>query len=56
MKIKVVSGMGYRARELTKHGVKIVRFSDSDILNNIEGVYEIIRGVIENKKSSSPSP
>jgi len=45
-----------RTRELTKHGVKIVRFSDSDILNNIDGVYEIIQGVIENKKSGSPSP
>ena len=45
-----------RTRELTKHGVRIVRFSDSDILNNIDGVYEIIRGAIENKKSGSPSP
>ena len=45
-----------RTRELTKYGVKILRFSDLDILNNIDGVYEIIQGVIENKKSSSPSP
>ena len=45
-----------RKRELTKHGVKIVRFSDLDILNNIEGVYEIIQGVIETRKALSPSP
>lgn len=45
---------GLRARELAKDGVKIVRFSDLDILNNIDGVYEIIQGVIESKESSSP--
>jgi very-short-patch-repair endonuclease len=47
---------GLRTRELAKYGVKIARFSDSDILNNIDGVYEIIQGVIEKKSSSSPSP
>ena len=45
-----------RTGELAKYGVKIVRFSDSDILNNIDGVYEIIEGVIENRKICSPSP
>jgi very-short-patch-repair endonuclease len=45
-----------RTRELTRHGVKIVRFSDSDILNDIDGVYEIIQGVIENNAIGSPSP
>ena len=45
---------GLRTRELSKYGVKIVRFSDLDILNNIDGVYEIIHGVIESKKSNSP--
>ena len=45
-----------RTRELAKHSVKIIRFSDLDILNNIDGVHEIIQGVIENRKSSSPSP
>jgi very-short-patch-repair endonuclease len=45
---------GLRTKELTKYGIKIVRFSDLDILNNIEGVYEIIQGVIKNKKSNSP--
>ena len=43
-----------RTNELAKHGVRIVRFSDSDILNNIDGVYEIIQGVIENKINPSP--
>ena len=47
---------GLRTRELARYGVKIVRFSDVDVLNNIDGVYEIIQGVIENKKSGSPSP
>ena len=47
---------GLRKRALAKHGVKISRFTDLDILNNIDGVYEIIQGVIKNKKSSSPSP
>ena len=45
-----------RTGELAKHGVKIIRFSDLDILNNIDGVHEIIQGVIENKKSKFPSP
>ena len=45
-----------RTGELAKHGVKIIRFSDLDLLNNIDGVYEIIQGVIENKKGCSPSP
>ncbi|TSC92509.1 MAG: hypothetical protein CEN89_646 [Candidatus Berkelbacteria bacterium Licking1014_7] len=47
---------GLRTRELAMYGVKIVRFSDLDILNNIDGVYEAIQGVIENKDSGSPSP
>ena len=47
---------GLRTRELVKDGVKIVRFSDLDILNNIAGVYEIIQRFIENKKSGFPSP
>lgn len=37
---------GLRTKELAKYGVKIVRFSDLDILSNIDGVYEIIQGVI----------
>ncbi|MCX5666752.1 MAG: hypothetical protein NTY34_00340, partial [Candidatus Omnitrophica bacterium] len=32
----------------------IVRFGDSDILNNIDGVYEVIQGVIENRKKIVP--
>ena len=42
---------GSRTRELAKDGVKIVRFSDLDILNNIAGVYEIIQGAIEKRKA-----
>ncbi len=43
-----------RTRELAQYGVRIIRFSDLDILNNIEGVYEIIQGVIESGKKSPP--
>ena len=43
-----------RTRELSKYGIKIVRFSDLDILNDIAGVYEIIQGIIESKKSNPP--
>jgi len=44
-----------RTRELSKLGIEIIRFSDIDILNNIEGVCEAIVTVIENRKIS-PSP
>ena len=42
-----------RTRELNKLGVEIVRFSDWEILTNIEGVYEIIKKTIE-KKGNPP--
>ena len=45
-----------RTTGLAEHGVEIVRFSDLDILNNIEGVCEIIERAVENKKCCSPSP
>jgi len=44
-----------RTRELSKLGVEILRFSDLEILNNIEGVWEVIWETIENKRSNSPS-
>ena len=31
-----------RTKILSKHGVRIIRFSDLDILNDMEGVYEAI--------------
>jgi len=43
-----------RTRELSKFGVEIVRFSDRDILTNIEGVYEAIKKAIEQKKDNPP--
>ncbi|MEK6692334.1 MAG: endonuclease domain-containing protein [Nitrospirota bacterium] len=43
-----------RKRRLSKEGVQMLRFSDREILNNIEGVYEIIQKTIEKKKSSPP--
>jgi len=30
-----------RTRELSEHGIEILRFSNRDILNNINGVYEV---------------
>jgi very-short-patch-repair endonuclease len=41
-----------REKELLKYGITILRFSDRDILNNIEGVCK----VIINKIKESPSP
>jgi len=32
-----------RKEELSRLGIRILRFSDGEILNNIEGVYEIIQ-------------
>jgi very-short-patch-repair endonuclease len=42
-----------RARDLNKLGVEIMRFSDLDILTNIEGVYETIERALK-KKTNSP--
>ena len=44
-----------RTRELSNLGVQILRFSDRDILNNIEGVCEAIQESIERKRLT-PSP
>ena len=44
-----------RARELSGLGIQILRFSDHDILNNIEGVWEIIHKTLE-KQKDIPSP
>lgn len=38
-----------RTKELSHLGVKILRFSDRDILNNLEGVCEVIQETIESK-------
>jgi len=44
-----------RTAELNRQGVEVLRFSNLDILGNIEGVCERIRLVIENRVSP-PSP
>jgi very-short-patch-repair endonuclease len=44
-----------RTRELSNLGVKVLRFSDRDILNNIEGVYQVIKEAIQRNKQA-PSP
>jgi len=38
-----------RTRELGKLGVKVLRFSDIDILRDIEGVWEVIKGELEKR-------
>jgi len=43
-----------RTKKLNELGVEIVRFSDRDILTNIEGIYERIKKVIEEKKNNPP--
>jgi adenine-specific DNA-methyltransferase len=42
-----------RTQELNKLGVEILRFSDHDILTNIDAVFEVIQEAIEMKKGSS---
>ena len=44
----------FRARELGKLGVEIVRFSNRDIQTNIEGVYKTIERALEKKKNKPP--
>ena len=44
----------FRTKELNKLGVEILRFSDREILTNIEGVYEIIKRTMEEKASNPP--
>ncbi len=39
-----------RTGELSRLGVKILRFSDFDILNNIEGAWEVIQRALEQKE------
>lgn len=39
-----------RTKELFKQGIEILRFSDRDILNNADGVSELIQKTIEKKK------
>jgi very-short-patch-repair endonuclease len=43
-----------RTTELSKIGVKIIRFNDQEILSNIEGVYEIIQRAIEKERGNPP--
>ena len=38
-----------RERELSKSGVKILRFNDHDVLNNTEGVYDSILKTLKRK-------
>jgi very-short-patch-repair endonuclease len=43
-----------RTRELSQVGIEILRFSDREILTNIDGVGEIIQKTIEKLRGNSP--
>jgi very-short-patch-repair endonuclease len=43
-----------RSRELSRAGIQILRFSDVDILNNIEGVCEKILKVVKDIDGTPP--
>jgi len=43
-----------RTQELNKLGVEIIRFSDHDILTNIDAVFEVIQKAIEMRKVNCP--
>jgi very-short-patch-repair endonuclease len=45
-----------RTQFLSGSGVQVLRFSNLEILNNIEGVLEVIRESIESKRARPPSP
>jgi very-short-patch-repair endonuclease len=45
-----------RTRELSKLGIRILRFKDNEILNNLDGVYEVIQNTLKMKKCNPPSP
>jgi adenine-specific DNA-methyltransferase len=45
-----------RAEEISKEGIRILRFSDRDILRNIEGVCDVILQEIEKSPSPQSSP
>lgn len=43
-----------RTKELNRIGIEILRFSNREILTNIEGIYEVIKRTIEKKKINPP--
>ncbi len=45
-----------RTDKLNEQGIQILRFSNLDILKNIEGVYVVISRAVEKIKKNSPSP
>lgn len=45
-----------RTKELSKAGIEILRFSNLDVLQNIEGVADGILKAIERKGKGTPSP
>ena len=43
-----------RTLELAKYGIEIVRFSNTDVLGNIDGICEVVKRIIESKKKVAP--
>lgn len=46
-----------RTKKLSKIGIQIIRFSDTEILKNIEGVCEVIKeAIVHKRRQNHPSP
>ncbi len=45
-----------RSNKLNEYGIQILRFSNLDILKNIEGVYEVILNTVEKIKRNKKHP
>ena len=46
-----------RTENLNKYGVKVIRYTNAEVLNNLEGVYQNLCGrisVIKSAKSKTP--
>ena len=45
-----------RTEQLEKQGYRVLRFGNSDVTENLEGVLEMIVGALKNTPSPQPSP
>jgi very-short-patch-repair endonuclease len=45
-----------RSAELERHGYRVVRFWNNDVLENLDGVLETVRLALETPTSPQPSP
>ena len=45
-----------RTEELSKYGLTVIRFSNTDVMKNTEGILENLLEVIKNIETNPPSP